>query len=207
MAFEDVTSSPLSWPIGWPRYGRRRQRAKFERARGSWTVYAAVEEIKRQLRLMGVKDWNFIVSSNLPLRRDGLPISAAAEPADPGIAVYFRLGEEPHCLACDKWNRVADNLRAVALHLGAIRGQDRWGVGNLRQAFAGYGLKQLAEVGARKSWWEILGVAEHASTAEVKERFRELAQMHHPDRGGNGNQMAEISAAYEQALAQNGVHP
>lgn len=204
MAFEDVTSSPLSWPIGWPRYAKRRTRASFERQTGQWTVFAALEELKRQLRLMGVRDWQFIVSTNLPLRRDGLPISNAAEPRDPGVAVYFRVGEDPHALACDKWDRCADNLRAIALHIGAIRGQDRWGVGSLLQAFAGYGLKQLAEIGARKPWWEILGLKEKPATAAaVQERFHELAMQHHPDRpGGNGNQMAEISAAYEEGLRE-----
>lgn len=208
MSFANVTSSPLSWPIGWPRFKGRRTRAKFERETGSWTVFSALEETKRQLRLMGVRDWQFIVSTNLPLRRDGLPISSAAEPADPGVALYFRIGEEPHAMACDKWDRCADNLRAIALHLGALRGMDRWGVGSLRQAFAGYGLKQLAEVGARKPWWEHLGMKEQPSSADVvQEKFHELALKHHPDRGGNPNQMAEISAAYEEGLRAMGATP
>src|SRR6185369_17936789 len=106
---------------------------------------------------------------------------------------YFVLKSEPHALACDRWDRVADNLRAIALHIAAIRGMDRWGVGSLAQAFAGYGMKQLAEVGARKPWWELLGLKEKpGSPAIVQQRFRELALQHHPDRGGNGNQMAEI---------------
>lgn len=206
MSFENVTNSPLSWPIGWPRFKARRTRAKFERATGQWTVFAALEETKRQLHLMGVRDWQFIVSTNLPLRRDGLPISRAAEPSDPGVALYFRLHDEPHALACDKWDRCADNLRAIALHIGAIRGQDRWGVGSMRQAFAGYGLKQLAEVGAKKPWWELLGMKEQPSSpAVVKERFHALALDHHPDRGGNANQMAEICAAYEEGLRTLGA--
>lgn len=215
MAFDDISRHPLQWPVGWPRTSASRIRRawKFGRprsaddgqpsyvARSRWTVYAALEEVKRQLKLLGVDQRQIVFSSNMPQRLDGLPISKAAEPRDSGVAVYFVLKGEPHALACDRWDRVADNLRAIALHIDALRGMDRWGVGSLAQAFAGYGLKQLAEVGARKSWWEILGFKEEPTEATaVKAKFRELALKHHPDRRGNPNQMAEISAAYEEAL-------
>jgi hypothetical protein len=94
------------------------------------------------------------------------------------------LKNEPHALACDRWDRVGDNLRAIGLHIDAIRGMDRWGVGSIAQAFAGYGVKQLAEMGARKAWWEVLGMKEQpTSSTAVQERFHQLALKHHPDRG------------------------
>ena len=54
--------------------------------------------------------------------------------------MYFKLDSVPEglVLACDRWLRVEDNIAAVAAHIGALRGIDRWGVGSVRQAFAGY---------------------------------------------------------------------
>lgn len=43
-----------------------------------------------------------------------------------------------------------------------------------------------------------LGLERGASAAEIKERYRELAKRHHPDRaGGGGGELARINAAYE----------
>jgi len=43
-----------------------------------------------------------------------------------------------------------------------------------------------------------LGLDRGASAAEIKERYRELAKRHHPDRGsGDDAELARINAAYE----------
>ena len=59
-------------------------------------------------------------------------------PDDPGVAVYFQLHDKERVLACDKWDTVADNIAAIAAHIDGIRRQDRYGVGTIDQAFAGY---------------------------------------------------------------------
>lgn len=139
-----------------------------------------------------------VVSTNIPVRNDGLPYSSLKEPDDRGVAVYFTLNNLPHCLACDKWDRVADNLTAVASHIYAIRGQSRWGVGDLAQAFAGY--KQLAAMDEKKPWWQLLGFKnppDDLSTVEAK--WKILITKAHPDAGGNLTQATEINAAFTEA--------
>lgn len=187
---------PLQWPTGHPRT-RQPRRSNF----AARSIAAAFEELRREMRLL--KATAVVMSSNIPLRRDGLPLSGVREPKDPGVAVYFRLRTGPHVIACDRWDRVSDNITAIARHVGAIRGMDRWGCGSLEQAFAGY--RALAAVDARKPWWEVLGMTERATTAAaVRERFHALAKLHHPDRGENPNQMAEITAAYNEAVEELG---
>jgi hypothetical protein len=136
----DVPAFPLAWPDGWPR-AKGRQRASFKRQgdRGwmeALTVAIARKRLGDELDRLGAR--YVTLSTNLELRLDGQPRSGQPEPYDPGAAVYFHLQGKPIALACDKWDRVADNIAAIAKHIEAMRGMDRWGVGSAARAFAGY---------------------------------------------------------------------
>lgn len=72
-----------------------------------------------------------IISSNIPLRQDGLPYASAKEPDEPGVAVYFSYRDAPRCFACDQWDRVRDNLQATRKTIEALRGIARWGSGDM----------------------------------------------------------------------------
>lgn len=200
----DATNYPLTWPLSQPRTPKSKiERARFRSGKNgsgsALSVYEAVKRLFHELKLLGVPDYDVIISTNMPTRQyDGLPRSNIAEPNDRGAAVYFKLDGQPHVLACDKWDRVADNIAAIAAHVDAARGQERWGVGTLKQAFAGY--KALPAAEAVKPWWIILGFKDPPERFDtVKDKHRDLSLKHHPDRGGNMNQMAEINAALSDA--------
>jgi hypothetical protein len=101
-------------------------------------------------------------------------------------------------LACDKWNRPEDNLWAIAKHIDALRGQARWGVGSVEQAFAGYAALPHR---SGPDPWEVLGVQQTATEAEVLAAFRHKARAAHPDTGGSHDAFAELSQAKDIALA------
>jgi hypothetical protein len=206
------SSFPLAWPVGWPRC-RNPARAKFGttrevqsahnpgvswRQRGALTVAASRDRLLAELKRLGATSG--IISTNIRTRLDGQPMGKAAEPVDSGAAVYFRLKGEPRVLACDRWDRVADNLAALAKHIEAIRGQVRWGVGSLDQAFGGY--RALPAMGAVRHWSEILGVPREASVEIVEARRVELLTRHHPDRGGSHDRAAEVNEAADQACRE-----
>src|SRR3954463_1540434 len=44
---------------------------------------------------------------------------------------------------------------------------------------------------AQRDYYQVLGVAENATTDEIKKAFRRLAKQHHPDRNPNNPQGAE----------------
>lgn len=200
------SSYPLHWPVGWPRC-KSPDGARFSaqntgtdsnyRYKRKVIIAEGRERILLEMNRLGAT--GVLISTNVPTRQDGMPYSNATEPKDHGVAVYFRLKGEPRVLACDKWDRVADNLVALAKHVEAVRGQVRWGVGSLEQAFGGY--KALPEVGARREWWEVLGVDRDAPLSAVKEKRDELLARYHPDLGGDQFLAAEVNCAFDAARA------
>lgn len=195
----DPTRFPLSWPAGWPRTPRHKQ-TRNERFMRNLSVARATDAVLDEVRSLGGR--GVVISTNLELKRDGLPYSNRRAPDDPGAAVYFRLKDKPLVLACDRWDRVEQNLWAIAKHINALRGQERWGVGTVAQAFAGY--TALPDPNARRPWWEVLGVHRGASPIDIRSAYNEAAKLHHPDRGGDVERMAEINAAYEEARRERG---
>jgi hypothetical protein len=196
---ETASRFPLSWPDGWPRTpSHQRRRAAFgTKQRNDYkrqlTVATAMGRLIGQLARLGAK--SELLSTNLDIRLDGLPRSGQAEPEDRGAAVWFWLKKKPLCLACDKWDRVADNIGAIAHHIDALRRIDRYGVGSIEQAFAGY----VALPPKATEWWVILGVRPDASLDEVNARFRELARANHPDAGGNVAEFQRLTEARRAA--------
>lgn len=204
---------PLSWPAQWPRtHVTERASARFTSsgrdAMGNRTsgraksMSDAAGALYMELDRLGACD--VVVSTNVELRLDGQPYSNRVPPADPGAAVYFTLEKRPVVLACDQWVRVEDNVYAIALHIESMRGQARWGVGKLSQAFMGYRL--LTGAVAPRHWKDVLGLGSSGSiTAEqVKARYRSLAAELHPDAGGNNDGMAELNRARDEGLAAAG---
>lgn len=177
---------PLSWPAGWPRV-QWRKAASFG---PNWTVGRACEELLEQLARAPIRASrsSVVISTNVVLRVDGLPRSNQGQPGDPGAAVYFTLSRRPTVLACDKWNKVEHNLRALAAHVEAMRAMDRWGVGSLERAFEGYLALPAPGQTAGRSWWEVLGLDDPSSCRahpitldEAEAAFREEAKHWHPD--------------------------
>lgn len=155
---------------------------------GQASVAVARERLQREVDLLGAR--GVILSTNVELRLDGQPRSDRSEPSDPGVALYFKLKGKDTVLACDRWTRVADNIIAIAKHIEAIRGMDRWGVGSLDQVFTGY-----QALPAPEQWWQVLGVSEGASVADIDAAYRAAAPKAHPDRGGSDAAMARLNAA------------
>lgn len=191
---------PLSWPVGWSR-SRTTQGARFGANGRGESFEAAVYRLRDELRRLSATE--IVLSTNVPLKINGQPVKDWRTPGDAGVAVYFRLKGEARTLACDKWNRVADNIKALALHIEAVRGQVRWGVGSLEQAFGGY--KALPAMGASKPWWEVLGVDSRASIDEVMTARDKLLRKHHPDVGGSHAVAAEVNAAAQEARLEIGA--
>lgn len=207
-----IPAYPLQWPAGWKRTpAGARDRARFGRqtqsSYGSWktraslTVAEAVSRVREELQRMGIDDNDLVISTNLALRLDGLPRSGQAEPADPGAAVYWTdphaHAAAPRCMAIDRYDRIADNLAAIAATLDAMRAIERHGGAEiLNRAFTGFvALPDPSSV----AWWIVLGVDRDAARDDVEAAYRHLRSQTHPDRGGDPEQFQRVQRAYEEA--------
>lgn len=210
---EQAQQYPLKWPAGWKRtpnleqqlanFGKSvtRETANADGSRNQFSLKESLSPVDAARRLQVECDrlgaTSAILSTNLELRMDGTPRADRRDPYDVGAAVYFTLEGKPICLACDKWTRVADNIAALAQHIDALRRIDRYGVGRMAQAFAGYSLPAQA---TPSDWTRVLKVPETATRDEINTAYRRLAADHHPDRGGDVDEMILLNAARDAAL-------
>lgn len=187
---KNIDSFPLTWPQGWVR-------SKVKKKSAFKTTFAkARDELFRELKLMGVGDWNVILSTNIPLRNDGLPYAGQKNPQDSGVAVYFKYKSKDMVFACDTFILVTDNLWAIKKTIEALRGIERWGASDmLERSFTGF---QAIAAPQSEKWFEILGVSESATKEEIKSAWRDKAKLYHPDQGGSDEMMTKINKAYEQ---------
>lgn len=195
------TAYPLAWPPGRPRTpASQRNPAKFRSERDGRTRHVTMADARSRLQaeLDMLRAGSVVLSTDVELRLDGQPRSGS-EPADPGAACYFVFRRALIVLSCDRWDTVAGNVAAIAAHIKAMRGQDRWGVGTLEQAFAGYSALPAATTGQRP-WRDVLCVSPGAALAAVEANYRILAKKAHPDApGGSHEEMAKLNAAIAEA--------
>ena len=210
---ENLTAYPLSWPAHWPRRKiGQRTRANFGRVetkqysyspntyrqREQLTIAQALTRLRGELDRLAARD--VVISTNVELRRDGLPMSGRREPDDPGVAVYFALSGQRRCLPCDRWDRTADNLAAVAKHIEAIRGMDRWGVGNVEAMFAGF---KALPGGEGPTIRQAMTSGEAQALLDRYGGIKNAKLKTHPDRGGSAEEFARVMEA-ERVLGLEG---
>lgn len=177
---------PIAWPTGrlrTPASARKGAAWRHEGRAVTWDV--AVRRLRDQVNALtkSGQSWRVLeqtLSTNFELRVDGRPRRDRGAPADVGVAFFFELDGQPHVLACDRWLTVPDNIAAIAAHIEALRGQERWGVADLKQAFAGH-----AALPAPEQWWQVLGVARTATPEQIDAAWRDKMRSAHPDQGGS----------------------
>ena len=139
-----------------------------------------------------------VLSTNIGLRRDGLPYATTKEPDDKGVAVYFEYRGKQMVFACDRWDRVRDNVQAIRHTISAIRGIERWGASDMMErAFSAF--EALPDLSAARSWRDILDVTVASGLDEAQAAYRRKVKEAHPDCGGSPEQFAQVQNAWEAA--------
>ena len=196
--------SPLDWPIAIPRT-KRPASTPFK-----VTLTVASDDLLEELdRLLSAENFRTIViSSNMRYRRDGIPYANQREPEDPGVAVYFTHEGRPRVFACDRFDKVRGNIRAIGLTIAALRGIERWGSRDmLDRAFQGFEALPPPEavsapVPRSRHWSEVLEVDPASDRQTIRRAYLLKAAKAHPDRGGTDADFHEIASAWLEARRQ-----
>lgn len=207
---EEDRRYPLAWPDGWKRTPPHRRK----HARYKVSEERAKMDLLHSLKLLGTR--RVILSTNVRLRRDGLPY-VGQKVDDTGVAVYWlaKDGQE-QVIACDCWRLLGDNIRALGLAVDSLRQLERCGASEiLNRAFRGFSALPGAGGTSTQSWRVTLGFTseqgwpgfwspgERVTEDAVKHAYRMLAKKHHPDAsGGNTKAFQEVHAAYQEAMRE-----
>ena len=196
---------PLEWPPAVPRTEYRDTATfSYQSTNGHrrLTFQKGRDRLLHELRMLGADV--IVVATGMRVYQDGsgVPFADAREPADAGAVVMFGLDGERKSIAIDRYDRVADNLAAIAATIEALRGIERWGGGRIMQA-AFSGFKQISATSGGQSWWEILGCDLQADYDTAKRAYRVRATEVHPDKpGGSDEAFRQLQWAWEQARQQ-----
>jgi hypothetical protein len=186
---------PLQWPEGWSRTpADQRKNSAYKVTPGK----ALRDLLTSVIKLGGVLP---IVSSNLPVRRDGFPYTNVAQPTDPGVAVYWVRGGRQEVMACDRWNRSWENMRAIYHGIEGLRAMERAGATQIMErAFQAFALPS-----GKKTWRQVLDIEpNYTPSAEMlKKSARALMAKYHPDRtDGDEEKFKEVQRALAEALLE-----
>ncbi len=132
----DARFVPLErWP-GERTPNHRRKNAQFRS-----TYAATLDLLEDELRHLGAKE--IVIQAPFLLdqiRNDGWPKSSAS-PYDVAVVLSFETKSGVLAFPCDRFTSFADNVRAIALSLQALRAVDRYGVTRRAEQYSGW--KQL----------------------------------------------------------------
>ena len=105
-------------------------------------------------------------------------------------------------MCCDKYEKVYENIYALAKGIEALRGMERWGVNDfIERAFTGFtALPPSMIVPYKKPWWDVLGINKGSNEQQIKEAYHRKAQDTHPDKGGTHDMFVEVGIAYEEGM-------
>lgn len=191
-----IEAFPLAWPHGRPRTERwKREDSKFKA-----TFARARDDVMREVQLLigRYTRTDIIISTNLPLRRDGIPLANTRQPEDPGVAVYFTYKKRPMSFACDRWSKIEDNMQAISKTIEALRGIARWGTGDMMEAaFTGFTALPAPGQTARP-WRDVLNLSQTASYEDAEAHYKLLRSSAHPDRGGSPEAFNAVMKAWEE---------
>ena len=202
---------PLQWPphllhLRHPAYSRKESRFTKKGNNGRNEKLSIADAVKRLMHEISawtpnghywrIDPFEVIVSSNLHLKKDGFPRSGQSEPDDPGVTVYFKLDDTAMAIPCDTFDRVADNIAAIAGYIGNKRANERWGVSDTQAEFSGWAALEHSPC---ENWWDVLQVPKDSPRNVVEKSYKKLRSAYHPDRqNGDANQFQRIQKAYER---------
>jgi len=186
-----------AFPLQWPAHMKRTPIHK--RVWGSFQVTPnkATLDLLAEVRRSG--GTNPVISTDRPVRLDGLPRAGAREPEDSGVAVYFTRKGQSICISCDTYDMVWKNIRAIGLSIKDMRGPESRGCAQITdQAFTGFTAlpspDAAFEMPPNRSWWNVLDISPTSGADIINAAYKAKA------RKASEKELLALNLAKETAL-------
>lgn len=170
-----ITSFPLCWPLDVP-FTEKRIRLNISRYQ-KLNMTQAKKFILKQFKNIPGPTMSIVVSTNVPVDNDGwYHHDNASDAYDKGAAVWWYQNKRLKVMYCDKYNRIEDNMYAIAKGLEAIIKCKRW----INEKYLPDMFETFNYNGAFKPHWR-----------HVFDNYQ-------------GNDIQTVKALYEQKLSEHG---
>jgi len=130
-----------------------------------------------------------------------------------GVKVVFDRAGVRYVRECTHWENSIDNLRAIGLQIDYLyRALELYGVEmsetsfneQFNSIFAGFIAAPDDTVlllgGGKDVWYAVLGVDSNATKSDIRNAYRALAKIHHPEAGGNPDDFIRLRKAYDEGV-------
>lgn len=130
-----------------------------------------------------------------------------------GVKVIFDRAGKRYIRECNKYESSLDNLRVIGLQIDYLyRALEVYAEDIVETSFdiefdrifngflATPDDSALLLGDGKSPWWEVLGVKETASRDDLRNAFRALSLVHHPDRGGKDEDFKRINEAFRAGM-------
>lgn len=189
--------------IDWPAGFTRRSPAERERTRKFRTTMSkAFSDLEAEMDRLDVDDFRY--SFDAPARQKDDRPYANVTPDDPSFVLRWTMDGTQYAVACDRWDRLRDNVRSVGLYIKEKRKMENRPVTTGESEFANAALPSgnedviVAGAGGEtddRAPHEILEVSPDASPEAIKGAARQLQSKHHPDNGTEPDQAEFIAVS------------
>jgi len=132
------------------------------------------------------------------------------------VSITFDRNGKRYIFKCDSYDYKSDNLRASQLTIEYLyRALESYGVESIEKDIVDrifdnflLGFEATPDDGILKlttgsNWFEILNIRPQASEQEIKNAYKALARIHHPDSGGSKEDFVRLKNAFDEGMRGN----
>ena len=129
------------------------------------------------------------------------------------VSITFDRNGKRYIFKCSTYNNKLDNLRAAQLTISYLyRALETYGVNSQEESISNaifdnfmLGFEATPDDGILKltagdQWYEILNVRPQATEQEIKNAYKALSKIYHPDNGGTKEDFIRLKDAYDKAI-------
>lgn len=129
------------------------------------------------------------------------------------VSITFDRNGRRYIFKCDNYSHKLDNLRAAQLTIEYLyRALEAYGVesqeenlankifDNFLLGFEASPDDNVLRLTSGDSWHEVLNVRPQATEQEIKNAYKSLARIYHPDNGGSKESFVRLKKAYDEGM-------